>query len=528
MTDFKSQDQAHRSEKPKRRFRRHFFNLAPIFLILLIFQIFVLFEISTVFTGFIEAFYAFFQLANFFLAVHIVNRDQNPGYKITWLVVMFLFPPAGALFYLYVRTSPFTGKIVDRIRKRMEHTRHLMRSSEEVEAYLEDQGSDYKGLAHYLETHGVYPAYQNTALDYYPEGASGFEAILEAIGQAEKFIFLEYFIIKPGELLDHLLDLLEKKVSQGVEVRFLYDGMNKSINVPWSFNLELQDLGIKTRVFSPLVPIFMTYQNNRDHRKILVIDGKVGFVGGVNLADEYTNIIEVYGHWKDNVLRIEGEAVRSLTNQFLLLWNFDQEINEDVTDYLDQCSATPRSQGLKGLVVPYTDIPEDDEGIGETIYMDMIYRAKDRIQIMTPYLILDHEMIMALIYAAKRGVHVTIYMPHIPDKPYAFYLAQTYYPQLIKGGVEIREYIPGFLHSKTFLVDGKEATVGSVNLDYRSLYLNYENGCWFTDSPALEEIAKDFQYLEENSLVISLDYLKSRPLWQRISGRALRLLAPLM
>ena len=321
-------------------------------------------------------------------------------------------------------------------------------------------------------------------------------------------------------------DILIEKVKEGVEVRFMYDGMCSMLQLPYDYDKQMRKHGIQCKMFSRVRPILSSYQNNRDHRKICVIDGKIGFTGGINLADEYINQKEKFGHWKDTAIMLEGEAVQNLTILFLQMWNITQRQLEDYKKYL-----TPKSLDVKrelGFVLPYGDSPFDKEIIGEQVYFHILNHAKKYVHIMTPYLILDNEMITALTFAAKCGIEVIIIMPHIPDKWYAFLLAKTYYGELIEAGVQIYEYTPGFVHAKVFVSDNDTATVGTINLDYRSFYHHFECGTFIYNNPVVWDIERDFQNTLAKCEKVSLTDLKSRSLTERIIGRVLRLVAPLM
>ena len=296
--------------------------------------------------------------------------------------------------------------------------------------------------------------------------------------------------------------------------------------LPYNYEKQMRKYGIKCKIFSPITPIISSYQNNRDHRKICVIDGNIGFTGGVNLADEYINEKERFGHWKDSAIMLEGEAVQNLTILFLQMWNVSERKSEDYTKYL-----TPRSLDVKrelGYVLPYGDSPYDNEIIGEQVYLHILNHAKKYVHIMTPYLILDNEMLTTLAFAAKCGIEVIIIMPHIPDKWYAFILAKTYYEELIQAGVQIYEYTPGFVHAKVFVSDNDTATVGTINLDYRSMYHHFECGVFVYNNPVIWEVEKDFQETLKKCEKVTLTGLKKRNVVERILGRILRLVAPLM
>ncbi|MDE7260886.1 MAG: cardiolipin synthase, partial [Oscillospiraceae bacterium] len=372
---------------------------------------------------------------------------------------------------------------------------------------------------------GSHPAYRNSGAVYYPIGEEAFAAIMEALEGAEDFIFLEYFIVEEGCMWGRILKVLEEKARQGVEVRVLYDGTCALYKLPYQYPKQLEELGVKCRMYAPLRPLVSTHYNNRDHRKILVVDGRCAFTGGINLADEYINRRVLHGHWKDVAVRITGEAVASFTLMFLQMWNVGEFQGEgEYQRYLD--ASVPVE--AEGWVIPYGDSPFDGERVGEMTYIDILNRARKYVHIMTPYLIIDHEMITALTFAAKRGVDVRLIMPAVPDKKTVFALGRSYYKELLAGGVRIYEYTPGFVHAKVFVSDDATAVVGSINLDYRSLYLHFECAALMVRTPAVGTVEQDFQETLEKCREISLEDCRRDKLSRRITGFLLRPLAPLM
>ena len=354
--------------------------------------------------------------------------------------------------------------------------------------------------------------------------------MLKQLEQAKKFIFLEYFIVDEGYMWGRILNILAQKVKEGVEVRMMYDGTCEFAKLPRSYSKKLRALGIKCKVFSPIMPMVSTHYNYRDHRKILVIDGKVAFNGGINLADEYINRIDLFGHWKDTGIMVKGPAVDSFTLMFLEMWNIDEKQEDDYSKWIGLADSQISSEetNYSGYVIPYGDDPLDGEHVGKLVYMDILNHAEDYVHIMTPYLILDGEMETALIFAAKRGVDVRIILPHIPDKKYAFALAKTHYKALLKGGVKIYEYTPGFVHAKTFVSDDKKAVVGTINLDYRSLYHHFECATYLYDMPVVMDIKKDISETLKLCQEVHFEDLKKQKLSMLIMGKVLKVLGPLM
>ena len=328
---------------------------------------------------------------------------------------------------------------------------------------------------------------------------------------------------------DTVLDILKEKVQEGVEVRVMYDGMCSLVLLPYRYPKELKKLGIKAKMFSPIVPFLSTTQNNRDHRKILIIDGKVAFTGGVNLADEYINKVVRFGHWKDVAVKITGEAVRSFTVMFLQMWNVYEKENEkeNYNAYLEDI-AFEEPLCSDGFVIPYGDTPTRKTEVGKTVYESIVNGATRYIHIMTPYFIVDREFLDTMKYAAQRGVEVSMILPHIPDKKIAYYIARTFYPELLRAGVRVYEYTPGFVHAKVFVSDDSCATVGTVNLDYRSFYHHFECGAYFYDNQVVGKVEEDFEKTLEKCQLVTEEYYKRIPLHQKLIGRVSRLVAPLM
>lgn len=475
-----------------------------------------------------------FSILGAILVIYILNRDDNPAYKLAWVIPVCVIPVFGALLYLFVILNPGTYGMQRRLQRRLQETEAFLHTSETVKAHIHKEDSQFAKLTEYIENSGGYPAFQNTDVMYFPLGEDKFRQLLEDLKTAKHFIFLEYFIIEEGKMWNAVLAILKEKAAQGVEVRVMYDGMCSILLLPYSYPGKLQQFGIRAKMFSPIRPALSTHHNNRDHRKIFVIDGRVAYTGGVNLADEYINEIERFGHWKDVAIRLEGDAVDSFTLMFLQMWNVTEDGLETYETYLrknlpylkqDSCQ---REAQKPGYVIPYADAPNDHEQIGENVYLDMLYTARQYVHIMTPYLIIDNEMVTALTYAAKRGVDVKLILPHIPDKKTAFYIARTYYATLIRAGVKLYEYEPGFVHAKCFVSDDTKAVVGTINLDYRSLFLHYECAAYIYGNPVVEAIEKDFQDTVKRCIRADAAYYKSLGRISKIVGYLLRLFGPLM
>ena len=456
----------------------------------------------------------------------IIRNDDEAGYKIGWIIVVFFLSPAGGLLYLLFGGNRPARKLHYAINREHQANSQLLKQNAEVYHGVETANKRTARLVSYINRTAHAPAYENTFTKYYSFGQDMFADMLVELKKAQHFIFMEYFIIGEGYVWDTVLEVLRKKVKEGVEVRLMYDGTCSISLLPYEYPKQLREYGIQCKEFGPIVPILSTSQNNRDHRKICVVDGKVAFTGGVNLADEYINKKVRFGHWKDTAIKIEGDAVQSFTMMFLQMWNITERQPEDYAKYLTE--KQPGFSRKDGYIIPYGDSPFDHENVGEEVYFHILNHAKKYVHIMTPYLILDNEMIDALTRAAKGGIEVQIIMPHIPDKPYAFYLAKTYYEELIAGGVEIYEYTPGFVHAKVFTSDDDTATVGSINLDYRSLYLHFECGVFIYRNPVVRDIEKDFQETLAKCQKVTMTEVRNRSTFVKIYGQVLRIVAPLM
>lgn len=478
--------------------------------------------------------YAVSLLLSAVVIIYIFNEPISSSFKMAWIVPVLVIPVFGVLLYLFVQVQFQTKLLASRLKKNISDTKPYLKQDEEVRDQIRKVSCHSAHLmTDYMTDHAGYPAYGNTRAEYFPLGEDKFEALLRELRQARHFIFMEYFIIERGYMWDSILQVLEEKVREGVEVRVMYDGMCCLMLLPYHYPKVLEKKGIRCKMFSPIKPTLSTYQNNRDHRKIVVIDGHTAFTGGVNLADEYINRKVRFGHWKDTAVMIKGDGVKSFTMMFLQMWNVTERHPEDYANYAflkDTGAGYPDSPRLRegGFILPYGDSPMDRERVGEQVYMDILNQAKHYVHIMTPYLILDDELENSLCYAAKRGIDVIIIMPHIPDKKYAYLLARTYYLELIGAGVKIYEYTPGFVHAKVFVSDDEKAAVGTINLDFRSLYLHFECGTYIYRNPVVLDVEEDFKETLKSCRAVTLEDCRQYSWIGRKVGRFLRLIAPLM
>ena len=493
--------------------------------------LFLLVQVGLLYVGFgylreyLPHYYVLSSLFSTAMGLYLINSHHEPNSKITWLLVMALLPVFGGLLYLYTRSDLGHRLLRDRYARAVRESRDRLEQSVDTLVQLSDQAPEQLGLTRYLHRAGGYPVYDGTAARYFPLGDALFPALLEELEKAEKFIFLEYFVVAEGEMWGEILEVLARKAARGVDVRLLYDGTNEFFTLPRNYPRRLEALGIRCKTFAPVTPFVSTHYNYRDHRKILVVDGQVAITGGVNLADEYINRASRFGHWKDSALLLRGPAVESFTLMFLQMWSLDEERMEDPRPYLGLARPI---EGAGGFVLPYADCPLDRERVGEWVYLDILNRARRYVHIASPYLILDQEMETALRFAAERGVEVCLLLPGIPDKKLPYALAKTYYASLLSSGVKIYEYTPGFVHAKVFVADDREAVVGTINLDYRSLYHHFECAAHLQDLPCIRDIERDYRSTLELCRRVTEATVKQEKRWVKLAGALMKVIAPLL
>ena len=514
--------------KKMRKLLRIIFGRTALLAVFLLIQIGILFSCFRWLSRYMFYIYGGFILLGAVVVIYILNKKENPSFKLAWMIPVLVIPVFGALFYLFVELQIGVKVINRRLGEAIKDTKPYMEQDEAIYKEIEQQSKREATLLSYFNHTCGYPAYKNTEVKYYPYGEDAFPDMVSQLKSAKRFIFMEYFIVERGVMWNTILEILKEKVKEGVEVRFMYDGMCSIALLPYNYPKQLQKYGIKCKQFSPIRPALSSYQNNRDHRKITVIDGLTAFTGGINLADEYINQKERFGRWKDTSIMVSGDAVDSFTMMFLQMWSISEREKENYAAYLRPAGLPASALGGSGYVIPFGDSPTDHEPVGANVYRDILNQAKSYVHIMTPYLILDYDMTTALTYAAKRGVETIIIMPHIPDKVYAYLLARSYYEELIETGVKIYEYTPGFVHAKVFTSDDEKAVVGTINLDFRSLYLHFECAAYLYRNSAVQEIEADFQETLKFCNLITLEECRKYPLVKKAAGSMLRLFAPLM
>ena len=453
----------------------------------------------------------------------VIKSDMNPSYKIGWVLLIAVLPILGGLMYIIFGNKRPAKYMRDMLNAQLEKSAEYLGKQESITGELDGGAA---GLFKYLEGSAGYPTAKDTTVRYYRVGEEMYADLIPELEKAEKFIFLEYFIIRPGEMWDSVLEVLKRKAAAGVDVRIIYDDMGCIDILPANYNTTLEGWGIRTMAFNRFVPAVSLVMNNRDHRKITVIDGKVGFTGGINISDEYINAMERFGHWKDTGLMLKGPGVFNLTLMFLEMWN---AFNKDGDEYADFIPETFEEKGdaSDGYVLSFSDSPLDNECVGESVYTDMLYKAKDYIYITTPYLAIDSELQTALCMAAKRGVDVRMITPGIPDKKLVYRLTRSYYPTLLRSGVKIYEYTPGFIHAKSYVCDDELCVVGTINMDYRSLYLHFECGTLMYNNPEVKRVKQDDLETMEKCRKVELSDMKTNFLGELFDS-FLRSIAPLM
>lgn len=492
---------------------RAFFTI--IFLVIQLSFVYLLYLATINNIYFVKVIYSFFCL---YLILRIIKDSRSYSYILPWIIIFIMFPIPGSIIYLTIKFNKKYNRLYNSIISEEKTSKKYLTQDEKIVKEFENNS-----IINYMSKTAKFPVTTNNDVKYYSLGDYALEAILEELKKAEKFIFIEYFIINKGKMWNSILEVLLQKVQEGVEVRVMYDDVGCLTTLNKYYYKTLREKGIKCVSFNRLRAFGGVIMNNRDHRKILVIDGKVAFSGGINIADEYINVGSKYGHWKDNCIRIKGEAVWNYTVMFLTLWN---SIMHDDKDYKKYKYNFKENKIIKGYVSPYGENPLDNELIGEDIYLNIINQANKYVYIFTPYLIIDTDLVDALILAAKRGVDVRIVIPGIPDKKTVYTISESYIEPLTQGGVKIYKYTPGFIHSKVFVSDDIRATVGTLNMDYRSLYIHFECGCYLENHEVIKDIKKDTLETMEKSHLVTEKEAKTGHI-KSFKQSVLRLFAPL-
>lgn len=520
--------------KKSKRDRIVYYQRPIILAIIFLIQIIWLFFIFTNIISYSAVLQVVLTLFSFVMTLYLITKDEAPAYKFSWIVVISLLPVLGGLLYLMIGNKRPTRSMQRAIIKQKEIHANEMIDIPDARPMLAEKNSRLENLAYYVQKASDSPVYTDTDVKYYANGESMMPDLLEDLKQADRTIFIEFFIVEYGEMFDAIFDILIEKAAAGVEVRFIYDDFGSITRLPNDFDKKCEDYGIQALKFNPVKPIVSMVYNTRDHRKFVIIDGEVAYTGGLNLADEYINRKERFGYWKDTMIRVEGPAVWNYTRLFLDMWNAFKETDHTYSPYKPHDYLFQMEQHLKdgtnhieykGFVQPFGDSPLDLEALGENVYRDILNTATDYVYIFTPYLVISYEMQTALQLAARRGVDVRLMTPGIPDKKIVYRITRSFYRPLLEAGVKIYEFEPGFLHAKSFVSDDRIAVVGTINLDYRSLYLHFETATIMYYHQVIKDICNDFLNTQKESRQVTIDDTRMG-LFGHLWDSILRLLAP--
>lgn len=524
----KNQEQGKKKIAFKKGIISMVFSRFGIVLVLLALQILVLLGLFLKFSQLAPHYYIISAVFYIFMITVIVNSDHDASSKITWLTTMAFLPIFGALLYIYTTVDIGHRVLKKKVTNILKNTKNKITQDKSVIDKVEEICPDVADLNYYLNKSGRFPLYENTDVTYYPIGEKMFQSMLVELDKAKDFIFMEYFIVDDGYMWDNILEVMIKKANEGVDVRVMYDGTCEFALLPRTYPSSLEKLGIHCKVFSPVSPFISTHYNYRDHRKIMVIDGKTAYNGGINMADEYINYTHKYGHFKDVGVMLKGDAVDSFTLMFLQMWSVNER-HCDFSKYLN-VGDSPSAGGYfsNGFVMPFGDCPLDEYDVGKSVYMDILNRAKDYVYIMTPYMIMDGELENSLTFSAERGVDVRIILPHISDSFVAQALAKTHYKKLLYAGVKVYEYTPGFVHAKVFVSDDVKSVVGSINMDYRSLYHHFECATYMYGTRCIEDIKSDYKDTLAKCQQVTYESIKNDKWYIKLIGKVLKFVAPLI
>ena len=526
MSDIKNKvkDGREKLKKGKRNVVDIIFSRTSFAILALALQVIFLIFLFLKFSHLLVHYYATVAVLAVFMIIYISNSDSDNETKLMWLAAFLILPVTGIFLYFYIKFEVGHRALKKRIDEVEGASKDVLKEDGILEAFEKEYPVD-ASLGTYLYKTSSYPAYKNCKTKYCRLGEEFLEELVNDLKNAKKFIFLEYFIVEDGKMWGRVEDVLKEKAAEGVDIKVLYDGTCEFARLPESYPEYLKSYGIECRVFSPIRAFVSTHYNYRDHRKIAVIDGNIAYTGGLNLADEYANFIQPYGHWKDTSLRICGKAVRSYTLMFLQMWQLEGK-DFSLEGYMDVPYETYDDE--EGYIIPYGDCPLDDFYVGEMVYTHILNVSKDYVHIMTPYLIIGSEFMNALKFAALRGVDVSIIMPAVSDHMLAYALAKTDYKQLLECGVKIYEYTPGFVHAKSFVSDDIRASVGTINMDYRSLRHHFECAAYMCGTKGVKDLEDDFQETLKKCHLVTYEEAKHIGFKWRLVGTVSKIFAPLM
>lgn len=493
----------------------------------LVFQLIVIFVLAAYFSSEFMPVYYFMSAVSILIAIYVINRDSDTSSKILWVFMIMGLPFFGGLMYILFggKTIPKALRVEDR-QAAIDYTAYREKNRRTLLGF---QGADptLRKMSAMALNNGGFPMYDNIRTRYFNTGEAQFEAYMEALEQAKEYIFIETYILDEGVMWDRLRELLVRKAREGVDVRLIYDDFGSILNVDKSYPEKLREMGIQAHTFNPIRAQLAIQMNNRDHRKIIIIDGKTAFTGGSNIADEYINARERFGYWKDMGAMVTGSAVESFVIAFMQIWNYSSDVNTPYEEFVRPEEDFEKMNG-QGYVIPFFDSPTDANVLGKNFHLNMLMSASESCWITTPYLILDAEMISAMELAVKNGVDVRVVVPGIPDKKTVYSVTQANIRTLVKKGVKVYVYTPGFIHGKVTLTDSRHALVGTVNMDFRSYYLNYECGMWMYDTESIPAIREDFEQIFAASHRVLPGELRQTNGLVRIYQDVLKIFSPLM
>ncbi|MBR1798258.1 MAG: cardiolipin synthase [Clostridiales bacterium] len=496
-----------------------------VILLMIILQVVILVLLYLRFAEYVANINAFMSIFSILMVIYLYNSNMDSTSKLTWMMLIGLFPIPGSLFLGFTRLDFGSRTLKRAVIDMKERTRDKLPQDPEIIRRLEEDGGNMEDIYRYMSKTGNFPVFENTDIKYFPDGSDFLDSVLEDLENAKEYIYMEYFIISEGYMWGRVLDILARKASQGVDVRVMYDGMCEIKLLPPDYPARMKKIGIQCREFAKIYPFLSTYYNYRDHRKILVVDGRVAYTGGLNFSDEYINLEPRFGHWKDTAVRLKGDAVISFTQMFLQLWNIT---NPDPSFEAVELYKPTEVKGATGYVLPFSDSPLDSYRAGEAVFLDVLGRSTKYVHIMTPYLIIDDTMKNSLMLAAMRDIDVVLILPGIPDKKAAYAIAKSHYSELIDAGVKIYEYTPGFVHAKVMTSDDEKAMVGSINLDYRSLYHHFECAAYMYKCDVISDIEADFQKTLKKCKRVTRETIKHENIGYKLAAKLLKFVAPLM
>ncbi len=469
-----------------------------------------------------------FMITSFIYIVKLLKKDVPITLKLPLVVLLSIFPIIGIFLYYFSFENKLRKKATNNIKNQTFTLESLYIEDDLIKNNLLKENKNIYQQSQYIANNSFLPVYQNNYTEYFPLGEPFFNSLIEDLKKAKNFIFLEFFIIGKGSLWDSILGILKQKVKQGVEVRVIFDDIGSLKTLPYKYNKKLEIMGIKCVVFNPISPIISLMHNNRDHKKIAIIDGQISYTGGLNIADEYVNKKSRFGHWKDTGIKIIGDATKSFTLIFLESWHYFRDSSEDCSIYLNVPPIINEYSSKSGYIQPYIGDPMAENNVARGVYLNIINSATDYLYLTTPYFAIDSEIQSALISASQRGVLIKIITPHIPDKEYVFRVTQSYYKILLKYGIKFYEYLPGFMHAKMIISDDKIATIGTINFDYRSFYHNYECGVWLYNTETISKIKEDFENTFSKSIEVTEEYINTQiGVFKRLLGEVFKLFSPL-